>query len=59
LVEVVSKLKARPKRVLFCQPSLLQALETVARNLGIEVLYQKRLLAIEEARASMPEKFGV
>jgi len=59
LIEVVSKLKARPKRVLFCQTSLLQALERVARNLGIEVLYQKRLPAIEEARASMPEKFGV
>jgi hypothetical protein len=59
LVEVVSKLKARPKRVLFSQTSLLQAMERVARNLEIEVLYQKRLPAMEEALASLPENFGL
>ncbi len=59
LVQVVSNLKARPKRIMFCQKSLLQALGTVADNLGIELRHQERLPALEKARASMPEHFGV
>ena len=59
LVQVVSNLKARPKRIMLCQKSLLQALGAVAENLGIELRHQKRLPALEEARASMPEDFGV
>jgi len=59
LVQVVSKLKARPTRILLSQKSLLEALRPVAEKLRIELRHQKHLPALEQARASMPEHFGV
>ena len=59
LVQVVSKSEARPSRIVLSQKSLLEALRPVAETLGIELQHRKHLPALEQARASMPEHFGV
>lgn len=59
LVESMKGLKARPAVVHVQQPCILRALGPLAQQLGIRLELRRELPMIEEARAAMPDQFGV
>ncbi len=59
LVHGLTSIRMRPARVWVGDAGILRAIEPFARRLGIRVELRRELPMIEEARAEMPDKFGV
>ena len=59
LVNALSKINTRPNTVVLCQNSFMRALGLIAGKLGIKLKLCESLPAVERARATMPEHFGV